>query len=103
MIEVNSNNLFRNGKVHQFDNGDDLLIREPIEKEGTLEDEYHVLAKNEELDYLAWKFYRYNVQDPSKFWWIIADVNKITNPLDLTDLIGTTLLIPNITKVLIEL
>lgn len=93
-----SNNLYRNGQVFVFDNGDELLLRETMAFDATLTDKYHILRTTDTLDYLAWYYYRDIVADPSKFWYVIGDANGIINPLDLSDHVGEELLIPNIIK-----
>lgn len=93
-----SNNLYRNGQVFVFSDGDEMLLREPLAFEATLTDRYHVLKIQDTLDYLAWYYYKDIVADPSKFWYVIADANGIINPLDLSDRVGEELLIPNIIK-----
>lgn len=102
-LTLRSNNLYRNGEIIQFTEGDMSLIRNQLEITGTLEDEYHTILASDELTKLAYQKYSRFVEDSSKYWWVIADANKIDNPLDLTDWIGVEILIPNILKVLLSL
>ena len=101
--ELKLNNLYQNGIIYQFEDGKNLLDREPVNIEPTLSDDYHTYIKGQELDQLAYLYYKDIVPDPSKFWWLIADANNIVNPLDLDYLEGTEIIIPNITKALLRL
>ena len=103
-LTLRNNNLFRNGEIVVFDNSNEiLLLRELVLLEGTLQDGYHTVLKNDRLDVLAYNNYKNSVSDSSKYWWVIADANNIDNPLDLTELVGTEILIPNILNVKLKL
>lgn len=102
-VTLRGNNLYRNGSIIQFEDGEQLLIREPLQIAGTIRDNYHTVLRTDRLDILAYKFYSSFVEDSSKYWWVIADANNITNPLDLSLLIGKEILIPNILTILLEL
>jgi hypothetical protein len=51
------------------------------------------------LDALAERYYGGIVTDASKYWWILADANGIPNPLDLSNVVGSMLLIPDLFRV----
>lgn len=102
-LELRGNNLFRNGFIVEFANGEQLLLRDKLEWSGSIEDEYYTLKQWDRLDTLAYKKYSDFVEDASKYWWVIADANNITNPLILKDFIGKEILIPNILNVLMKL
>lgn len=97
-MRVKTNDLYRNGWVEKFPTGEMLLLREKYTAKATLTDRYHVLKRGELLDSVAWQYYKDEVKDASKFWWIIADVNSIFNPLDLSDYVGKQIIIPNLIK-----
>ena len=98
------NNLYRNGSIITFNNTDELLlIRDKLDITGTLKDEYHTVVDGDRLDKLAYEKYNRFVEDSSKYWWVIADANNIDNPLDLTEIIGSELLIPNILDILLKI
>ena len=97
------NNLYRNGEIIAFDNGELALTRSQLEIEGTLQDEYYTVLAKDELTLIAYNKYNKFVEDASKFWWVIADANSINNPLDLSDLVGQEILIPNIITTLLSL
>ena len=102
-IELRGNNLYRNGEILSFPEGELMLIRDKIQWQRNTDDEYYTLKEWDRLDTLAYKKYQDYVSDPSKFWWIIADANHIHNPLDLRDYVGKEIVIPNILNVLMKL
>ena len=55
----------------------------------SIKDRSHRIVYGDKLWMLAYKYY-----GDSKFWWVIADVNNIINPFELT--VGLDLLIPDI-------
>lgn len=102
-LELQGNNLFRNGYIISFDVGELLLLRDKLEWKRDTEDEYYTLKAWDRLDTLAYKKYSDFVPDASKFWWVIADANHIHNPLDLRAYVGKEIVIPNILNVLMRL
>lgn len=102
-LVLKSNNLYRNGTVGLFTTGEGILNRELVSFKGTEQDEYHIVRQEDRIDLIANKFYSKRVADASKFWWVIADANDIENPLDLSSIVGSRILIPNILNVLLEL
>jgi hypothetical protein len=96
-LEVPQNNLFINGYISSFDDGE-VLEREPIVWTATNEDHTHTVKEGDRLDLLAWKFYKNKRQDASKYWWVIADTNLIADPTNIAYLIGEEIIIPNIDK-----
>lgn len=95
-IKVPEGNLYTNGRVIEFDNGEQLLIRDVVEYEPTERDKYHTLTESDELTRLGFKFWRNVIKNPSKYWWVIADVNKIFNPLDMSDRVNEDMTIADI-------
>ena len=103
-LEVRANNLYRTGALITFPEEQEYaLMRQRVATEGSLEDEYHAVTVNDRLDIIAWKYYGDIVPDASKFWWLLADVNNIYDPFDLTEYVGKQILIPDILNILIEL
>lgn len=102
-VELRLNNLYQNGVVSVFANGEMLLDRPLVEFKGTLTDDYHPYKNGQQLDWVAYRYYKEIVPDPSKFWWLVADGNNIQNPLDLEEYSEIELLVPNITKALLRL
>lgn len=102
-LELEENNLYAAGYLLIMEGDEQQLLRDPLQWTGSLEDRYHVLTDRDRLDTLAYDYYNDFVADASKYWWVIADANAILNPLDLTDLVGRQLLIPNILNVRLSL
>lgn len=100
-IELRENNLYADGQIIVFDEGDEMLERIPLEIESSEEDKWHTVVAGDRLDLLAYKYWNKFIPDASKYWWVIADANQdvIDNPLDLTELVGTDLFIPDILRV----
>lgn len=98
-IKVKTNNLFRNGKVNSYSDGFKSLDRERIQYEAEERDVYHLVTSEDSLDQLAFRYYAKQVADASKYWWVIADANAIDNPMDISEFIGTEILIPNIMNI----
>ena len=97
------NNLYRNASIIEFDNGEMMLIRDDLDIQPTLKDEYHTVLEGDEITKLAYDKYNRFVEDASKYWWVIAIANDIENPMDLVDLVGTEILIPNILDLLLKI
>lgn len=101
-LVLRENNLYRNGILVDTGDGDFLLLREPLDLQGTVDDKYHTVTTTDRIDLLAFKYYRNKVKDPSKYWWMIADANvEIQEPLDLSALVGKKILIPDVLKTLL--
>lgn len=94
-VELNINNLYTTGTVYTYPDGSQKLLRKRIKYVGTVRDSYHLIVQGDTLDALAYKYYSSVALDASKLWWILADANNILNPLDLSSLQGTTIVIPN--------
>ncbi len=75
--------------VAKFSNGQLSLDRQPYQYRPSSKDRTHIIVEGERLDTIAFKYY-----DNSTLWYILADVNGIINPFDLT--IGDEILIPEI-------
>lgn len=95
-ISLPISNLYANGKILVFKDGTGKLKREPVTYIPSEPDDYYTVRINDRLTSIAYKFYNDKVLLPSHYWWIIADANKIKNPLDLSALVGNEIIIPNI-------
>lgn len=99
-VELRDNNLYYNGYINNYpDDGELELLRPLLNIVAAEEDQWHTITEADRLDILAWKYYKNVVSDASKYWWVIADANNIYNPLDLTELVGTSILIPDILRI----
>ena len=102
MAQPNVNNLvaydydlYYNGRVSSFADGDSVLERDLIAYPSKQPDLYHKVNTNDTMSYLAYKYYSPVTKHPSRYWKYIADANNILNPLDLSALVGTNIIIPN--------
>jgi hypothetical protein len=102
MIELSTNNPYANGAVIEFPDGTQKLERTPLDIQAQEGDDFYTVRKGDRLEQLAWLFWNTKVEAAMRYWWVIKDANKIKNPLDLTDLIGTEILIPDILRIKIE-
>ena len=97
-LKLRTSDMYLSGEVQNYADGTKELVRKAISYTPTVYDDYHEVKPGDTLDKIAYLFYSNFVDDSSKYWWVIADVNGIDNPLDLTDLVGQRLLIPNFTR-----
>lgn len=95
--------LYQNGFVEAHPNGEQYLTRDLVDYEGDERDRFHQVMETDTINYIAWKYYKNEIENASKYWWVIADANLIDNPMDLSEYVGKNLLIPNLTKVLLNL
>lgn len=82
-------NPYITGRFVELHDGTVILKRRQLEyNTSSFNDRSHRVSYGDTLWRLAFKYY-----GNSKLWWIIADVNNIINPFELT--IGVDLLIPD--------
>lgn len=103
-LELNETNVYANGRVITFADGTKILERDFIDYVPTEQDKYYTVKIGDELDEIAFNHYSeiIDIAQASKLWWVIALSNDdIENPLDLSDLIGIEIIIPEITRFLL--
>lgn len=101
-MTVRDNNLYQNGRVFVVD-GEELLLRDTTTVPRTVFDQYITVRDDDTLDKLAWRAYEGEAADPSKYWWLLADANNIQNPLDITELVGREIVVPDFQQALLHL
>jgi len=94
-LTLRVDNPYADGKLIQLPNNDIILNREKITYKPTVYDKRHTVIQGDNLTALAYQYYRNVTEYPSRYWWIIADANNILNPLDISDLIGYEIIIPD--------
>ena len=95
VIELKANNLYGNGTVYGYADGEQELVRERLIITPDERDKYYTVLQDDRLDLITYNQYSKYVEDASKYWWVIADANEaIENPLDLSALVGQEILIP---------
>ncbi len=100
---VTETNLYVTGRIIIFPDGRQKLVRTKLTLEPSKLDEYYTVKPGDMLDDIAYRRYKDFVDKAWTCWWVIADVNKIKNPLDLSALLHKEILIPNIQRVLLSL
>lgn len=98
-IELDRSNLYASGIVLELNDNSFLLERKSLIIHPEESDRWHRVKYGDELDSLSHKYYSNIVDDAAKYWWFIAEANGVTNPLDISDLVGTYLLIPEFFRV----
>lgn len=94
-IDIPLNNLYMTGYLlPQDDNAEDLLYRISLSIKPEWEDRWHIVQNEDELDDLAQYYYGPVANNAHALWWLIAEANGISNPLDISYLIGINILIP---------
>lgn len=95
--QLRQNNPYSVGVIFQFPEGDVLLDRTPITVLPSQSDRYYTVEQGETLWTIAG---RKDVYGEAKFYWILADVNQIDNPLDITP--GITLTVPTLASAILS-
>lgn len=99
-LELLESNPYANGKINVFDDGSQELERDMLDIKPAVGDKWHVVSSGDNCDKLADKYYSSIRPDAAAYWWVIADANEdIDNPLDLSDIIGQRILIPNLNRI----
>lgn len=93
-IELPATNLYGNGYIERYDNTD-ILERSTLRIVPQEMDKWHIVGDMDMLDALAFRYYGNIDRDASSLWWILADANGIDNPLDISHLAGSFLLVPD--------
>ena len=83
------NNPYHYGRIVDFKDGQLSLDRTLLNIPNSPLDRIYIIKSGDELSVLAHRFY-----GDSKYWWILADKNKLENPFILEE--GTTLIIPDL-------
>lgn len=101
-LRIRKFNMFQTGKIYDFpDEGEKLLLRDKIDYTPSIFDASYSVKTNDTIWGIAYYHYRDKVQYPSRYWWVIADANDIYNPYNISDLIGSKIIIPDIASILL--
>lgn len=98
-IELSESNLYSDGQIYVFSTGDARLVRKPLEYQPSDGDAYYPVKIGDTLTRIAYDYYKYYVDQASRYWHVIADANKILNPLDLSQWVGKEIVIPDILRI----
>lgn len=94
-LTLKDNNLYQNGRITKYANGELELERDIILFPGDENDSYYTVVEGDEITVIAYNKYKDFTDDAGKYWWLIADCNNIENPLDLSEYIGQDITIPS--------
>ena len=106
-LQLKRSDLYQNGKVIEFDNGEQLLIRDTLPVKQELGDSYVSPKDGGQLPLQAFAAYADLVENANQYWWLLADRNNVFDPLEvnlvddnaeLTEIQDTEIVIPNILK-----
>lgn len=101
-MELKTFDLYNSGYIEEFSDGSKYLERDEVDYDGNDTDRIHTVKQNDTITRIAYVYYKDLVKNPQQHWWKIADANtEILNPMDLSDLIGYDIVIPD--PVLFEL
>ena len=82
-------NLYEGGALINYQEGDQSLQRTKLVYVPSVDDKFHIVMDEDQLESIAFKYYR-----STKLWWLIADINDIFNPFELET--GSKLIIPDV-------
>lgn len=90
-MEIDATSRYQFSELLQEDGVMFWGTRPPVKIPESEDDLFHIVTQSdaERIDLIAYKYY-----DDVKLWWIIAEANKISNPLNLE--VGSTLRIPTL-------
>ncbi len=100
---VSQTNMFVTGRVIIFNDGTQKLVRDKLKIQSAITDEFYTVLAGDMLDEIAYRKWKDKVDKAWLYWWIIADINKILNPLDISDFVGREIIVPDIQRVLLLL
>lgn len=90
-------NAYQDGKIFALESGN-YTTRTPIVWQPQPNDKYYAIKKDDTLESIAQNAYQAYKENACLYWWLIADVNKIYTPLDLSNYIGKKIIIPDILR-----
>ena len=95
-ITLKNDNLFQTGQLEQFADGTEMLTRKRLEYIRTGKERIHTVKQGETIRGIAFDRYKNITAEPQNWWWLIADVNEIENPLFLAEIVGKQIIIPDL-------
>ncbi len=96
--------MYQDGRLITFQDGTQELENSLDTYQEGEEDDIKILTDKDQLDLLAHNYYKEDLTEAEKYWWVIARANQeIENPLYLEEFIGQEILIPNISKFKLQL
>lgn len=93
-LKVRDSNLYQNGRIIDFGDGEQLLIRDTLEVKQDQTDNYITPKTDDELRLLSYNAYKDVVANSDHYWWLLADRNNVFNPLEPNMIVGDGELAP---------
>lgn len=101
-MELDISNLYANGGFTvDFDNNNKELYRKILPYKKQNGDKKHIIVQGDTIEKIAFLYYQGIKQNAGRYWFYIVDCNKdiITNPLDLSSLVGKQIIIPDVFRI----
>jgi len=104
VLELSSENPYAETGYIQLNKDQTMsLERERLRYVPSRNDRVHTVKAGEMLDGIAFQYYK-GVANGERYYWLIGDANdSILNPLDLSDLVGSDIIIPDLNFNLLNL
>lgn len=101
--KVSESNPYYYGQILGFPDGTSQLVgpNRPPYVPG-LADTYYTVKYGDTTDSIAHTLYARLVETPGRWWWLIAYANNIYEPLNLDELVGVEILIPDVLQYIIN-
>jgi hypothetical protein len=98
-LRLNDDNPYSGGELLvRDDDTAELHVVLPDYQPGPGDRFHPALLPGQMLDQVAWEYWQDEVENAERWWWVLASVNNIDNPLDLTEHVGRRLLIPDLAR-----
>jgi len=95
-IRLHESNLYAGGSLTIFDDGRRILEVKERKLTKNLNFQMHLVVAGDDLTILANKYYGSLVPKAKNYWHIIADANNIEKPWQLSEYIGSEIIIPDV-------
>ncbi len=95
-IRLKDSNPYAGGTITVSDDGTQILEAQPKRVIKNPKFQEHLVIEGDELTVLAYRYYGNLVPDAGKYWKVIAEENNLEKAHSLEEMIGETILIPNI-------
>ena len=97
---LQESNLYVDGFIEEYPDGTRELNRELIDYLPHVSDKLYRVLPTETLTTIAYKVYGGVVRKGSEqdYWHVLAQANSIDNPLVLSEVVGTDIIIPDILR-----
>jgi nucleoid-associated protein YgaU len=94
-MELENTNPYANSNILEFADGTSELERIPYEYTVTGNETTHIIHQKDTLDSIAHTYYQDFTENAVDLWIMLAEINGIDYPLDLSPYVGKKLIIPD--------